>query len=276
MTKEQREFYSSERILFNHAIYLSPNDRFAFHTHDVVEVILFLSGDISYIVEGKQYKIKDNDIFIVAPSVLHRVKFDSSADYERFNLLIDESTLPDGLVEKLFDGKNYAVQNAAPEMEYIFRRLCYYCENFEPRAVDDLAVSLITELFYNMLYAEERSQRTAHVLTNRMVQNAIEYIDANITTLENLDEILRHLNVSKCHFHRIFRGELGITPMDYIREKRLSIARRLLHSGSKPADVYAECGFSSYTAFYRAYKANYGYSPSEESEKGYPKYVIRS
>ena len=47
----------------------------------------------------------------------------------------------------------------------------------------------------------------------------------------------------------------------FILKKRLQIARNLLSAGHKPKDVYEACGFGDYTAFYRAFRSEYGISP---------------
>ena len=40
-------------------------------------------------------------------------------------------------------------------------------------------------------------------------------------------------------------------------------ARQLILSGAAPTKVFAQCGFSDYSAFYRAYRKEFGISPAE-------------
>ncbi len=267
-------YYNGDKLYFNYYIVKSPQDIMTLHTHDVIEIILFYHGDVSYIVEGRQYKIKDNDIFIVAPTVYHRVKIDSPADYERLDILIEKSLFPENLVERLFSDDRLIIRSATAELKNIFDRLLYYCKNFKKDEIDDFTVLLMTELFYNILYTNKAN--ASPVVTNVIVQNAIDYIDRNIATIKSPNEICEALDVSKSNLYRVFVGEFGITPMDYIRDKRLSNARRELHNGKRATDVFTECGFSCYTTFYRAYIDTYGYPPSEEAERSYPDYIIRS
>ena len=35
----------------------------------------------------------------------------------------------------------------------------------------------------------------------------------------------------------------------------------IIESGEKPTEIFAECGFSNYPSFFRAYRAFYGFSP---------------
>jgi AraC-like DNA-binding protein len=54
---------------------------------------------------------------------------------------------------------------------------------------------------------------------------------------------------------------VGISVYRYIMIKRLLMARQLLAAGEPAGQVCANCGFSDYTSFYRAFKTEYGISP---------------
>ena len=69
--------------------------------------------------------------------------------------------------------------------------------------------------------------------------------------------------VSKYHLSHEFNRQVGTGVYHYIQKKRLLIARQLLAQGKKPNQVYISCGFTDYTGFYRAFKAEYGVSPRE-------------
>ena len=56
---------------------------------------------------------------------------------------------------------------------------------------------------------------------------------------------------------------MGTGIYQYIQKKRLLIARQRMAEGQKPVDVYALCGFGDYTAFFRAFRKEYGLSPRE-------------
>ena len=55
--------FSSNKIVYNHEITKNPDkNMFSTHFHEFIEVIYFISGNASYIVDGKKYKLRPNDI----------------------------------------------------------------------------------------------------------------------------------------------------------------------------------------------------------------------
>ena len=70
-------------------------------------------------------------------------------------------------------------------------------------------------------------------------------------------------DVTESYLYRLFKNELRLTPKKYIMQKRLLYAENLIMRGSRPTDIYAECGFKDYTTFYRNYTTSFGHSPSE-------------
>ena len=61
-------------------------------------------------------------------------------------------------------------------------------------------------------------------------------------------------------------ADIGATPSDYIREKRLDLARRLLTADAKPrtiTDLALEVGFGDLTYFSRAFRNRFGTTPRD-------------
>ena len=82
----------------------------------------------------------------------------------------------------------------------------------------------------------------------------------------SLDELAQRFYVSKYHLSHEFSKTMGISVYRYICLKRLLSARQMLLNGMPAGEVYTKCGFKDYTNFYRAFKAEYGISPSEVSK----------
>ena len=101
------------------------------------------------------------------------------------------------------------------------------------------------------------------------IQNAIEYIEENLTEELSIREIAEKACVSAFHFQRIFNTLCGFTMGEYIRNRRLSLAaQELARSDAKVIDVAMKYGYYSPDSFTRAFARFHGISPSAAKLRG--------
>lgn len=68
--------------------------------------------------------------------------------------------------------------------------------------------------------------------------------------------------MSESNFHRVFKNELGISPIDFLINERIKLATSLLHDPrNKIKDIYLQCGFNSLSYFTRLFKQKMQMSP---------------
>lgn len=101
------------------------------------------------------------------------------------------------------------------------------------------------------------------------IQNAIEYIEDNLTEELRIEDIAEKAYVSAFHFQRIFSILCGFTVGEYIRNRRLSMAgQELSKADAKVIDVALKYGYDSPESFTRAFTKFHGISPSAAKFKG--------
>jgi AraC family transcriptional regulator len=97
----------------------------------------------------------------------------------------------------------------------------------------------------------------------RRLSVAKQYMDESFLQERSVAEIAAYCNLSEFHFFRSFRQAFGITPYQYLLNKRLEFARGMIalqqHSLT---DVALHCGFPDIFTFSKAFKRKYGQSPS--------------
>ena len=96
------------------------------------------------------------------------------------------------------------------------------------------------------------------------INNAIEYIEENLKSEININDVASIANSSKFHFSRTFKIITNKTIKEYIRERRISVATQELVSTSKKiSKISEEYLYESPAAFSKAFKRYNGISPYE-------------
>lgn len=103
------------------------------------------------------------------------------------------------------------------------------------------------------------------------LNKAISYIEEHITEEISYDELARIACCSAYHFQRMFAYMAGIPLSEYIRRRRMSLAAADLQSGKeKIIDIGMKYGYTSPTAFNRAFQSVHGIAPSMAKNVGTP------
>ena len=102
---------------------------------------------------------------------------------------------------------------------------------------------------------------------NKMIADAIEYLNTHFSEPITVDEICESVGFSKYYFCRKFKAVTGKTVVDYINFLRCVNARRLIQSGQYNVSESAYMsGFNNLSYFSKTYIKHIGHSPSEEKQ----------
>lgn len=95
------------------------------------------------------------------------------------------------------------------------------------------------------------------------LNRAMDYIEENLTGRIDVAEVARRAICSEYHLQRMFPYMTGMTLLEYIRRRRMSLAALDLASGDKVIDVALRYGYGSPTSFARAFREVHGVTPSD-------------
>ena len=104
------------------------------------------------------------------------------------------------------------------------------------------------------------------------INRVLDYLDNHLEETLNIEGLARIAGFSPFHFHRIFSAMLGETLYSFVGRLRLEKAARLLCGNLhiSVTETALLCGFSSPAAFSRAFKENFGVSPSDWKKRHQP------
>ena len=241
------------------------------HCHSFYEIYYFISGNARLMVEGKLYKLTPHSLFLLAPNVYHGIEILSREDYVRHILyLTPQDLLPERrhlLTDVAPDHKKNPSANIVYEHTENFHLEQFYynlkqVEHFVPKLRQSLE-QVYTEALLAQINLLCRTLKPSSFIsrTPDKITEIIDYINLHLTEPQSLDSIASHFYISKNYLNNTFKKYFDKTVIDYIRYKRVILAKQLLQSGESAIDAALQSGFSDYSTFYRSYMKYEGVSP---------------
>ncbi len=274
--------YSDDKILFHHSIDTHPVELEANlaspKTHNRNEIFYFISGRASYSVEGTIYKLVPGTVMIMRSGEMHKVIIEADVPYERMALhfdadiinAIDESGM---LLEPFYNrplgiGNLYSASDI--RMSHIYE--CLKSIDSSPDDSEMRRIAITSNLFailyeIKLAFSKRDNKKISAKHVQSLTPDIIAYINANLSSDLSLDLLSERFFISKNHLNRIFKNATGVTVWEYIKLKRLIMARNSILSGSSAIAACQSSGFNDYSAFYRAYKERFGVSPKKYQVK---------
>lgn len=250
---------------------------FSFHYHEFYKIIYFVEGRVDYKVEGKTYRLKPHDFVLVGANVIHKPEIDSTAAYERYVIYLSEEFLSES--SECGESLKYCFEEAqrlqnrvvrfAPESYEELVGCLLRMEKIEREQEDYMGALLLKSAFLEFMALFNRNalrQPGAFIETaayHEKVIDVIAYIQEHLTEEISVDVLARQCYLSKYYLMRQFKEATGYSIHQYINEKRVQAARRMILSGMPASKACYECGFRDYSTFARRFKMIVGRAPSK-------------
>ena len=246
-----------------------------FHFHEFDKIVILISGKVDYTVEGTTYKLEPWDILLVRHHMIHKAAIDLSVPYERIIIYLDsayvERFAPEaGLMDCFAAAEKRRYCLMRPDAGGV-ERLKEALERLEKTQGDELfgaqllrgtmLVQLLVLINRIALSDNSREKNTSE--SGGKIAPALSYINENLTRELSIDDMAAMCYMSRYYFMRLFKTQTGCTVHNYIRQKRLVLAARLIREGMSASAAAAECGFSDYSAFHRAFTKTFRVSPGK-------------
>jgi len=226
------------------------------HCHSQYEMIAVADGDITVMLEGQNYRLKKNQIIIIPPLFYHSVTSNGEGRYRRITALFDIDAIPTVLRgEFIKQGRDTEID------PYLIKKLKDICRKEDVSFYAPLLQSIMIEIFYEIL---QISQTHAEIDTDVFLQKTFEYIDLHLHEKILLDELAQYTSRSKSSFCHLFEAKMNISPKQYILQKKLALATKLISEGTPPTLAAIQVGYDNYCNFYRLYRKNFEKSPTQK------------
>lgn len=245
---------------------------FSYHYHDFHKIIVFISGKVTYHIEGKAYHLKPRDILLVSQGAIHKPEIDPSVPYERYIFWIRDDLSCQELntcFQKANDRSFNLVRADSALQERLKDLLPEIEQTLQNKHFGDTVLrnALFTQfmIYINRIFLRTSSSPDKKTYSSdTQVEQLLKFINRNLSENLSIDQLANRFFFSKYHMMRKFKNETGYTIHNYITSKRLLMARSLISQGMPVMKAAQASGFHDYTTFVRAYKKQFGKAPSCE------------
>ena len=272
MNYRQTAHCSNHLISFGRGITYPPFSSHELHAHEGCELFYLIRGNGYYITEGARHRLEPGKLILMRTGETHMPDISGDEPYERIALhfspsLVDSLDPKRHILTPFFDrplGQHNVYERSVLASTGI-------CEAFAGMSLDrgseyDNCLHITTLLLYilnelHLLFLAQRYQQSDD--TSDHMRSLLKYLNEHVTSPLSIDQLCDKFYISRTQLNRNFKNITGTTVWDYVQTKRLMLAKAYLSEGMHAKEAAAASGFGDYSAFYRAYRRQFGATPSE-------------
>ena len=247
------------------------------HTHRFLELICCRDSIGSRCVIGsEEFPLNQGDILVVPPGVSHAVLMpeDGHLQKKHYVLWISMDFLAQ-LAEEYPFFSRYPLNRANllhtagtpwEHLELSFRTIVEEWEHKAPGWDPNMTAATVQLLVHISRAVSAISSQTVQQGSQEkqdLLNRLLIYVEANLSEKITLEETAEHFWISTTTLSSLFSKRMGISFYQYVLRRRLREARDQIAQGAPIETAATKVGFSDYSAFYRAFRREYGMSPRQ-------------
>lgn len=248
------------------------------HSHDHLEIFIYLGNQCHFIIEERDYTLYKGDILVIPAHHAHQIISEKGINNSRFIISVPSNLLyqfedlypqKNDKFKKYFDTAGHyrlKISSLDEILDYFYKILDCIEEPLE-----NVAFKTAYFLFQAIahLYDAPKIPKIAGTFSNdRHFSHIIYYIDQHFTEPNlQLERITQEFKISPYYFSKLFKKEMNRNFHDYLVEKRVQHASYLIqHSNENKMtlqNISDASGFGDYSTFYRGFRKHYDISPKK-------------
>ena len=254
------------------------NTLVSLHSHTYIEILYCHEAeDVEYLVGSNRYKLQKGDILLIMPGVSHRPILPETlkTPYVRDVIWINPDFLNDlvaGFPHSPREERPHEtlIRTANTRWEFLGRLFKIGVREAELRRTGWEAVVMGNTLMLLTYLDRAFRENSAGLLKAEkpeLPDKVTAYIEQHYAEHITVSDLARKFYVSESSISHLFKQKLGVSIYRYVTQRRLISAKNLIAEGITLEQVAVQVGFADYSAFYRAFKQEYGISPRQYRNK---------
>lgn len=243
------------------------------HFHSTYELFYLVSGERRFFIKDRTIIIKEGDLVLIQPNILHRTTNANLPEHERIiinfhkDFLMHQNSAVFQVLHLLFE-KEYLVISLSPHhrsyVEDILRRILLEVQQ-KNTGFEIWSQTLILQLLiYSCRFIEQNNIEPLTYISpiHERMSEIVRFINEHYTQDLSLHYLSEQFYISPFYLSRAFKEATGFTFIEYLNSVRIKEAKKLLeHSSIKVNKIAERVGFGSITHFGRVFKEITGHAP---------------
>lgn len=256
---------------FGRAALYELNRPFVTHAHREGHLIFYVNGGKATVEVGDQtVHVNENQAAAVSPWEPHNFNGESKDSpsmclvvYIKPMWFLENSKTAQSVLD--FGQPIIRIDNEI--RRWILRLTSLLLEPQDTEAMDGYLFEL-TRICYDKSWARSKQRTPLGRIKSRFsdfrVRRSLRLMREHFTEEVQMDDLARAVGLSRPHFFKLFKKQMGITPNLYLNTLRAEHAiTELMTTEKSVTDIGHDLGFSSQASFTRFFASNVGIPPSE-------------
>ncbi|MDY2949771.1 MAG: AraC family transcriptional regulator [Lachnospiraceae bacterium] len=255
------------------------------HCHDGYEVLMMKRGNVDMQIEDRMITLQPGDIVLIPPYVFHFARQQSTDTYCRVVLNMKEALIQSliasnesyrHITDVFYQTPDYHIHVNGSTLRQLIDLACAL-EATSGSKADAYGATILSKSLLSIILVilnrQAAASSVAPILPQtqapsmpKVVTDVIHYVDQNLAGDLSVSGIAESVHLNSVYLTRRFRQYSGLSLQQYIIEKRLAEAKRMLRNGQSPTEVCYACGFNNYSNFSRTFTNHVKISPRQYQE----------
>ncbi|MDG5786633.1 AraC family transcriptional regulator [Evansella sp. AB-P1] len=249
-----------------------------YHLHDDYEIYYLLEGSRIYYINGKKYKIHENNLVFINKNVIHKTGTADFPTHKRIVMNFKPSIIQKhdhSLLSLLFENGPTIISVPPYRQKKIIELMTSLYKEYGVNDSDgntyirSLLLLLLIES-KRLVEQQQEVEKEASISVedalpydNVVISNIIKYINNNYMNDVSLPHLSNKFHLSEAYISRLFKKVTGCNTINYINTVRIKEGKRLLlETDLKIAVIAKKVGFKNNVHFYRVFKSVNDVSPT--------------
>lgn len=256
------------------------------HYHNGYEIFFFKKATAQLLINHQVCAIRDGDILLINPYIMHTAYRLAPGFYERYYINIATGLVWQALqrlglesVQKQIGASAHLLLNTGASLnlqmqsrfEVIYHQFTRHPAFWQERMAGEMAL-LLGDIEEHCQTSQAPGIRQ---INETSLNKILAYIDDHLHAQISLEDLEQQFYVTRFHICRLFRKETGLTFSQYVNRKKIIIAQQILNNST--ASVTEACqasGFHHLQYFTKVFKEVTQLTPSEYQRQKTREYAL--